>query len=367
VLHVIASLAIGGTERQLVEFINRSSRPQNHHVALFDELGSLAGLVPNPPIVVGQMRRDLRSAPANLRTVGALRRLIRQLGVDLVHAHLDLSAILAVLAAPRGVPIVLGRRGRNVGIAARPWLKPAEALGRRRVSLVLCNAHYLADQTRRRAWWPPPVEVIHNGIDLEAFAAAPMPPAEPPTAVVVANMQPYKGHEDFLRAFRAVADRNPSARAVLVGDGRERWRLEGLTTTLGLEAAVTFAGRVQDPRPFVSGSHLVALTSEHEGFPNALLEAMAMGRPVVATSVGGVPELVRNGVDGFLVANDPAEIADRMLRLLGDPSLLDQMGKAARTRAEAFGWDNVVERTEEAYARVLAQRPRKRTHLVHPG
>lgn len=352
VLHVIPSLRIGGTERQLVQLIRRSSRPERHQVALFDELGPLADQIPNPPVMFGPIGRDPRSYPANLRSVWKLRRIVRDLGVDLVHAHLGISEVLAALAVPRGIPIVASRRGRNRGFEERRWLRPVEGFGHRRTDVMICNSHFLAEHTRCSDLWPPPIEVIHNAVDVEAFAEAPMPAPDPPTVAVVANLSAHKGHPDFLHAFRSVVDALPTARAVLVGDGKERPRLAGLVSSLGLDDRVEFVGQVPDPRPHVARSHLVALTSLHEGFPNALLEAMAMGRPVVATGIGGIPELVRDGEDGYLTSRDPGELAERMLKLLQDEELRERMGRQARRRAEGFGWDRVVEETEALYARV---------------
>ncbi len=116
------------------------------------------------------------------------------------------------------------------------------------------------------------------------------------------------------------------------------------------------SGEVADPRPYLARAHVVALSSPHEGFPNALLEGMASGRAVVATSVGGVPELVRDGLDGRLTPYDVRAFADALSGLLKDPAACNRMGEAARARALGFTWDDVVDRTNELYARVCAGR-----------
>ena len=113
-----------------------------------------------------------------------------------------------------------------------------------------------------------------------------------------------------------------------------------------------FAGRVADVRPFIERSRVVALTSDHEGLPNALLEAMAMGRPVVARAVGGVGELVRDGREGWLTGSDVETIADRLVRALTPGEGPTTMAAAARQRAEAYSWELVVRRTEDLYRRV---------------
>lgn len=148
-----------------------------------------------------------------------------------------------------------------------------------------------------------------------------MPPATRPTVAVVANLKSYKRQELFLQAFKLVTRELPDAQALLIGEGPDRPKLTALVSRLAIERNVSFVGQVVDTRPYVAKSHVVCLTSRHEGFPNALLEGMAMGRPVVATRVGGIPELVREGVDGLLASADPDALAGAMFALLSDEQL----------------------------------------------
>lgn len=357
VLHVIASLAVGGTEKQLVGFIGRSTDPSRHRVAVFDRLGELADRLPNHPIWLGRMSRRPGGTVTNLRTAARLRRVVREGAFDLVHAHLGLSEVLAVVV-PRSLPVVASRRGPNLGFERNRAFKLLEGLGHRRADILICNARYWAERAEREDRWTPPTRVIHNAIDPAEFPLTTMPAKDAPHVAVVANFHPYKRLDLFLRAFRLLGERLPEARATLAGDGVERVRLERLLTELGLGERVTLVGQVADPRPIVAGGHVVALTSELEGFPNALLEAMAQGRPVVATRVGGVPELVRDGQDGFLTSSDPAEIATRLRALLTDARLRDRMARSAHERAGEFTWDRVVRETEAVYGEVLADRRR---------
>jgi glycosyltransferase involved in cell wall biosynthesis len=355
VLHVIPSLRIGGTERQLVEFIHRSSYPAHHAVAVFDEEGSLAADLPSAVFSVGPFGRTASSYPRNAVAARRLRELIRGLRVDLVHAHLGVSEILAAAAVPRDVPIVASRRGRNVGFEASGWLKFVEGLGHRRVAMMICNSNYLAEYTRRHDRAAPPIRVIRNGVDLDRFRPSELPPLDPPTVTVVANLIASKGHEVLLRALALAGRQLPGLRAFVVGDGKERGGLVNLAADLGLTSLVTFAGQVPDPRPFVERAHVVALASSHEGFPNSLLEGMAMGRPVVATRAGGIPEMVRDGRDGLLVDRDSVAIAGAVTTLLGDPDRLRSMSASARERAGDFAWDRVLRETESVYQQVVRE------------
>lgn len=355
VLHVIPSLAVAGTERQLVGFIKRSSAPMRHAVAVFDEEGALASELPSPPHWVGPFGRTPKDLPKNVRAVFRLRRLVRSLKPTLVHAHLGISEVLAAAAVPRGVPLVSSHRGINVGLESNPLLRAVEGLAHRRLDLLLCNSAWLAGRTIGSRWAPVP-RVIHNAVDLDAFAPVPLPGGDKPTVVMVANFGPEKRHDIFLGAFADLIAGGMDVRAILVGDGPERSRVEALTRELGVQKNVELAGLVMDTRPFLAQAHVVVLTSAYEGFPNALLEGMAMGRPVVATRVGGIPELVRHGADGFLVEMEPRDVADAIRSLTQDRSRLEAMGASAAARAAEFGWDRMVRETEEVYRAVAGMR-----------
>jgi glycosyltransferase involved in cell wall biosynthesis len=356
VLHLIANLEMGGTEGQLVQFASRSTMPERHHVACFYSIGDLASEFPTEPIWLGKIGRRPADAFRNLGVLRKLRATIVDGTFDLVHAHLGLSEVMAAMVTPRRVPIVASRRGRNQGFERNRVLKLIEGMGHRRVEVLVCNSEYLAALTSREDRWPPPTRVIHNAVDLERFARVPYPAKVEPTIAVVANLHPYKGHALLVRALSFVRAQLPAVRLVVVGEGVARQGIRTLAAELGLTDAVTFVGAVADPAPYVADAHVVALTSDHEGFPNALLEAMAVGRPVVATNVGGIPELVRDGVDGFLTSADPAEIAARLAEVLGDPSLGERMGHSAHERAATFTWERVVRETEDVYRGVLARR-----------
>jgi glycosyltransferase involved in cell wall biosynthesis len=357
VLHVIASLEVGGTEMQLVRFIERSGAPSRHVVAVFHDSGPLAERLPNPPVWLGALSRRPSRVFTNLRTAGRFREVVRAGGFDLVHAHLGLSELLTA-ATPRSVPVVASRRGPNLGFSTNSAYKLLEGLGHRRTDVLISNTRYWAEAAMRDDRWTPPTRVIHNAIDPEEFPTVPMPAGSVPRVAVIANHHPYKRIDLFLRAFRVLGESAPEARATLAGDGVERQRLERLAQELGLQERVIFAGEVPDSRPVVASSHVVALTSDVEGFPNALLEAMAQGRPVVATRVGGVPELVRHDEDGFLTGRDPSEIASRLLALLSDLSLRDRMARSASERARGFTWARAVRETEDVYRDVLSRRRR---------
>ncbi len=280
-----------------------------------------------------------------------LRRVIRELGIDLVHAHHDLGEVVAAGSTPRGIPIVAERQGLGSAWLRRRSLRPILGLAHRRADLLICNSRYLATQAKHDPA-APVIEVVYPGVDTERFAPVPPPSWDAPTVAVVANLHPVKRHDRFLRAFARVRERVSGASAILVGAGPEEPGVRRLAAELGLGGSVEFAGLLEDPRAAIGRAHVVCLTSDSEGFPNALLEAMAMGRPVVATSVGGIPELVRDGVDGVLTDASVDDVARGLERLLGAPATAEEMGTRAAERASTFGLARMVEGVESAYRTV---------------
>ena len=351
VLHLIGSLERGGTEHQLVELIRRSPAPERHLVAVFTRMGDLAASLPSPPVMLGPIRRGASSAASITRAIVDLHRLVREMQPDVVHAHLAHSEVLASIGVPRGTPIVASRRGRTP-LFERPVAgKVALAAALYRERMIVCNTDDLAvgAGAHRLA---PSIVVIPNGVDCRRFCPSPLPEG-PPTVVMVARLRPQKAHDRFLRAFRGVRDQLPTARAVLVGDGPLLSDLERLASDLELGDSVRFVGGVSDTRPYLAESHVAVLTSPYEGLPNALLEAMAAGRPVVATAVGGVVELVRDGREGLLAPVNDEALTAALIEVLSNRHLAARMGAAARVRAESFDWKITVARTEAMYRSVV--------------
>jgi glycosyltransferase involved in cell wall biosynthesis len=188
------------------------------------------------------------------------------------------------------------------------------------------------------------IEIVENGVDPDVFrpvgvgerarAAAVLGiPEESPTVGVLAVLRPEKDHATALRAMKLVADEIPDARLVLIGDGPLRGPLEELAQELGIAAHVVFAGARSEVAHLLATVDVALLTSYTECFPMAVLEAMACGVPVVATEVGGIPEMVEDGIGGHLVPpRDARATADALIKVLRDPGRASVMGRAARER-----------------------------------
>lgn len=204
--------------------------------------------------------------------------------------------------------------------------------------------------------------VIHNGIDVPALVSVPQLPREweltGPKAAMVANLIHYKGHEEVLHAITLITKTYPSFRLVLLGDGPERSALVRLAHDLGIASNVEFAGRRRDAATLVQAFDFTILGSSKEGFPNALMESMACGVPVVATAVGGVPELVEDGIHGRLVPyGDRAAMAEAILWMIEHPEERRIMGEKARDRIRSqFSTERMVRETQATYMELLPRR-----------
>ena len=176
--------------------------------------------------------------------------------------------------------------------------------------------------------------------------------------ITVANLRPEKGHDVLLDVARLVLARFPDARFELVGDGPERPRLVARAEALGIAGAVSFLGHTDEVAGQFAQADISALPSRTEAFPNAALEAMASGLPVVASAVGGLVELVDDRRTGLLTpAGDPTALAGRLCELMADGAWGARLGRAARAAVEArFSFDRMTDGVERVYLAELARR-----------
>jgi glycosyltransferase involved in cell wall biosynthesis len=215
------------------------------------------------------------------------------------------------------------------------------------------------------------IRLIPNGIDPETFSRLGLSRGEVRDRLdishealvfsVVANLFPYKGHADLLRALQLVGNRLPQ-RWVLLAPGRDIEgnldRMRRLSDQLGIADHVRFLGERNDVAAILLAADIHLSTSRTEGFPNNILEAMCAGLPVIATAVGGVPEMVINDVTGLLLpAQNPSEMARAVLQLVNDADQRRSMGEAGRRRAVSlFSIERSVEAFECVYAEFAARR-----------
>jgi len=205
--------------------------------------------------------------------------------------------------------------------------------------------------------------VTYNGLDLEDFSRLPPRTSKTPTVLFVGGLEPRKGLEYLVLAMEQVVHEVPEAKLVAVAKtgfgGTDDWHFfEQLASRAGLSNNVDFRESVsqQTLLGFYSGCDILVLPSKTEGWGLSLMEAMACKKPVVASRVGGIPELVRDGTDGILVgAGDVTGLSKAILRLLKDPDLRKRMGGAGKERVGMYSWDATARIVLGEYLRVLGQ------------
>jgi glycosyltransferase involved in cell wall biosynthesis len=333
---------LGGQERQTVMNVRTMDRARFEPVVAClhldgEHLADLAQAGVRPLVFdIGTSMFRVNTGVQILKLV----RFIRANRIALVHAQDIYTNVLGTVAARlAGVPSIVTRVDLNH--AATGYRREALVQVSRRADRVLVNALCIRDLAIREGVEPDRIVVVRNGLDLEAFdlasRRAPDPPVPEPGGIVcIANMHhPVKGQTDLLLAMQEVARRRPDAHLVLVGDGVRRPHLERSARQLGIAERCHFVGHRFDGPAILARASLAVSSSYAEGISNAILEAMAARLPVVATAVGGSPELVREGVTGFLVPpGAPAALARRILDVLASGPRGRRMGEKGRAIAE---------------------------------
>jgi glycosyltransferase involved in cell wall biosynthesis len=391
ILFVIGTLDIGGSERQLVEIASRLDRRRfSPTVCCLSDRGPLADALEAagvPTVAVGffsgrSARRMNRSRGRIVRLarwvidtlmvvftlpagVARFLGLVRTCRPDVLHGILFHAYLLAAFAGvlTRVPVIVASRRSLSHFKARRPHFRAAERLANRWTDLVIANSDAVRlDAIRTEKLSPDRVIVIHNGVDPArdsgvdpAAARQSLELGDRPTAIVIANFLPYKDHAGLVGAWAAVCREVANACVLLVGDGPERVPVKDKVRALGLSQNVRFLGTRRDVPELLAAADLLIHPSLEEGFSNAILEAMAAGRPVVATDVGGNREAVSHGRTGWLVPpRDSAAMTAAILRILTDPSGARSMGAAGRARVlEEFQLNRMIDRYEATYQQLV--------------
>jgi N-acetyl-alpha-D-glucosaminyl L-malate synthase BshA len=285
-------------------------------------------------------------------------------GLDLLHVHYAVphatSAYLArqILGA-RAPKLVTTLHGTDITLVGndRSYL-PITRFSIAQSDVVTAPSHYLARTTRENFGLERDIDVIPNFVDTERFAPSPRPRGAPALLVHNSNFRALKRVDDVVAIFERVRRARP-CKLALIGDGPERPRLEADLRARGLGADVELLGERRDFVEVLQAADVFLLPSQSESFGLAALEALSAGVPVVASRVGGLPEVVRDGEDGFLLPmGDVAAMAAAAERLCSDGDLRRRMGEAARAGVLArFSRAPMVTRYEKVYERALRSSP----------
>jgi sugar transferase (PEP-CTERM/EpsH1 system associated) len=365
VAHVVLSMELGGLETIVVDLVRESRRVgQSVAVVCLEQPGVLAAQVE----ALGTQVTCL-DKPCGLRMelIGRLESLWRELQPAVVHTHQIGALFYAGPAARRaGVPLVVHtEHGKHYGQRRRTrWL--GWLAGRHAARFFCVSADIAAAAEAYRIVPRRKLHVVPNGIDLERFRdrgerstvreMLGIPPGAP-TIGTVGRLCEVKRQDLLIGAFERVRARLGDAHLLLVGDGPWMGRLRELVASLGLADRVHFAGYQAQPAPYHQAMNVFALTSQSEGMPLVVLEAWAAGVPVVATRVGGLPDLVDDGRTGVLVDfGDEDALARALCDLLANPDSAGRLGEAGRQQVESrFSLRRMADEYQRHYIELLGR------------
>jgi L-malate glycosyltransferase len=363
IAYVIGELGTGGAELQLFQLLRHLDRSR-FEPSVF--VLSTGGFWVEPIQRLGIPVADFaRRRTADVSRLRHLRSALRALAPDILQTiRWAGNSYGRLAAAGLGIPTIIASE-RVLVLERAAWQVRLERVLDRMTDAHLVNCAAIADGLVARERIPrAKIRVIPNGIDARAVSwthdhrAARIAAGLAPDRAIVAQvgrLTTQKDYPTFLRAAARIAHVRPDVDFLVVGDGAEREALEALVRTLGLGSRVRFTGLRHDVPTLLQAVDVLALASTFEGFPNVLLEAMAVGAVVVATAVGGAPELVESGDTGLLVPpRDATAMADAILRILDDQALARRLATAARHSVETrFTVERLAARTMELYTELL--------------
>jgi len=360
-LKMLTNFHIGGTERQVANLaLGIDSSHFELHLACLRNSGELLGELEGLRVPRLEFRIGRLYSPKTFWQGVCLARYIRRNGIQIVHSYGFYPNVFTVpFARMAGASIVVASI-RDQGDILSPARRRIQRIICRLADCVLVNADAIRQKLIEQAYDSEKIVVIRNGIPRSKFVKARRSAAlrrelgvspEAPLVAVFSRLNRMKGIEYFIDAAPGIAAKVPSARFLVVGDGTIRASLEERASRLGIRERMIFTGFRNDVPDLLAEVAVSVLPSLSEGTSNTLLESMAAGVPVVATRVGGNPEVIEDGVSGLLVPpSDASGLASAIERLLQNHSLASKLGAAGRQRvSELFSMDRSVRHTEHLY------------------
>ena len=358
VVVLIKGLGIGGAERLISEAVTFWDRDRfDYQVAYLlpwkDQLVA--------PLTEAGVRVDqIGNGRVGLSTVRKLRSFLSDVKPDLVHAHLPSTGILARLIS--AAPVIYTEH--NVVSSYRQPTRTLNRMTYGRNTRLIAVSDAVAQSV---VGYPKPDPiVVPNGVSVSVSqedrrAAREELGVSDGTLLIihVGNIRPHKGHSNLIQAVARLKDMIDDFLVVSIGGEKYEGdvaRVEQEAAETGVAGVFRVLGRKENALSFVAASDIMANPSDHEGLPLAILEAMSLGKPVVATAVGGVPSVIESGVNGLLVPpGDPQSLAASLNELAGDENLRQRLGSQARTDALAkHGLEAMIRSVEKIYEEVLA-------------
>jgi L-malate glycosyltransferase len=372
-LKFITLFAVGGTERQFVYLTRALDRSQfDLRVGCFEKTGTFLEDVESLNVPILEYRTTSLYSPRTLRNQLQLAAYIRKQGIQVIHTYGHYPNVFAIPAARLAGNCVTIASVRDTGVfsSQKRMKAAAQRVACALADCVLANSNAVRDWLISEGIAPAKIRVIPNGIVVprhseahsaairEEFAIEP----DAPIVAVVCRLNSGKGLEYFLDAVPSVRERFPNARFMIIGDSivepEYKGDLQQYAHRLNISDRVIFTGERSDVSAILGQVTMSVLPSLSEGLSNSLMEAMAAGLPVVATDVGGNPEIVSDGETGILVPpKDAAALSQAMIRVLESSELARRFGEAGRERVmRNFSLESTVKQTEELYRNLLGRR-----------
>jgi glycosyltransferase involved in cell wall biosynthesis len=353
IIQVIPSFAFGGAEI-MCENLIYALKKQGHEVSaisLFDSRTPIAERIEAAGISI----RYLGKKPGlDLSIKGKLKKIFKEERPDAVHVHLNAIKYAAPAAKA-------ARVGRCVYTVHNVADKDASGFSRKlnhyffkhsMATPVALTSTVKESITDVYGICPCKISVVFNGIDLaKCIRKESYQLGESIEILHVGRFFAQKNHAGMLEAFKKIHDEIPKAHLRLIGDGELRDATEQLARELGIEDAIIFEGKQANVYPYLHGADLFILPSLYEGMPITLIEAMGSALPIVATEVGGIPDMLSDGESALLCPCDPDAVADACIKLLRDDFLRERLGRGALDAAQKFSAEEMAEKYVEVYSK----------------
>jgi glycosyltransferase involved in cell wall biosynthesis len=364
-LQMLTNFHIGGTERQVANLaLGIDPSHFDLHLACLRHSGELLAELETLRVPRSEFRIGPLYSPKTLWQGIRLAHYVRRNLIQIVHSFGFYPNVFTVPVARLAGAVIVVASIRDTGDLLTGVQRRLLKLVCRLADCVLVNAEAIRENLLEQGYDPGNIVVIRNGITLSKASGKQRSavlrreleiPLSARVVAVFSRLNRMKGVEYFLDAAMVLAGRFPDVHFLVVGDGGSKPELEEHARRLGLERRIVFTGFRSDVPDLLSEAAISVLPSLSEGTSNTLLESMAAGIPVVATRVGGNPEVVEDGVSGLLVPpRDSAALAAATGRLLEDPDLALRLGRAGMRRvSELFSIDGSVHQTEHLYQRLV--------------
>ena len=373
ILHLRSSSIFAGPERQILQLAKSMEAEgfQLEIVALYRRKGAMP---PIHPLLKEAKKIGLRAEQLNdrgkfsLKTVSSITDKLKEEHFSLIHTHGYKANLIGGMAAKlAGIKCIATVHLHTQANLRLKLYRLIDLFALRFFSKIIAVCENLRQEMISAGLSENKIVTIHNAVDLKDFSPNTFCnvqqiedqlgiEANQPIVSIIGRLSPQKGHRYFLEAAARVLKALPESRFLIIGDGPLKRHLEEFATSLGIGGAVSFLGYREDIVDLMRLSDVIVISSIREGLPYVLLEALALAKPVVATRVGGVPEVVKDKVTGFLVPpQDAKALAEAVIHLLSDRKEAKRVGEEGRELIyRKFSVQTMARRIAEVYREVLA-------------